>query len=78
MATVPGDYVAVNFLNEPFRGHPFNTNNRQQCFNVTIVNDDIPENAENFTVTINHSMPSPLVTVEPAFATITILDSDRE
>ena len=71
----PGDYVAVN---EPFRGYSFNTDNRRQCFNVTIENDDIPEDAESFTITIRHSVPSPLVIVAPVVATITILDSDRE
>ena len=69
-----GDYTSVNFLNEPFRGRPFNTNNRRQCFSVTIVNDDIPENAESFTVTIEQDVPSPSVIVQPDVATITILD----
>ena len=72
--TVPGDYGAVDFLNEPFRGRPFNTDNRRQCFNVSIVNDEIPENAEYFNVTISNSEPSPLVRVQPDEAMVTILD----
>ena len=73
-----GDYGAVNFLNEPFRNHQFNTNNRRQCFNVSIVNDDAAENTEDFTVTITNEVPSLSVNVTPDVATITILDRDRE
>ena len=75
---VTGDYTSVNFLNEPFRGRPFNTNNRRQCFNVSIVNDLTVENAESFTVTIRNSLPSTSVTVAPDEVMITILDRDGE
>ena len=68
-----GDYTVVDFLNEPF-----NMNNRRQCFNVSIVNDNIPENAESFNVTIMNSVSTPLVIVEPADVIITILDRDCE
>ena len=74
----PSDYMAVNSTNEPFRGSPFNTDNRRQCFNVAIQNDDIRENAESFTVTIRHDVPSPLVIVQPDVVTITILNDDRK
>ena len=72
------DYQAVNIANEPFRGRPFSTNKRRECFNVLIVNDNFPENAESFVVTIRHSVPSPLVIVEPDEVMITILDRDSE
>ena len=68
--------MAVNFTNEPFRGSPFNTNNRRQCFNVAIVNDIVPERTESFTVTIRHDVPSPLIIVQPDEVNITILDDD--
>ena len=70
--------MAVNSLNEPFRGRPFNTDNRRQCFYVAIVNDDVSEDAESFTVTISNSVPSPSVLVVPDVVTITILDTDSK
>ena len=73
-----GDFTSVGFVNEPFRGRPFNTDNRRQCFNVTIVNDDDAENAEDFTLTIRNAVPSASVNVTPDVATVTILDRDRE
>ena len=74
----PGDYVAVNFFNEPFRGRPINMNNRRQCFNVTIENDDRPEDAEIFIVIIRNSIQSDVVIVDPDVVTITILDTDSK
>ena len=68
--------MAVNSRNEPFRGRPFNTDNRRQCFNVTIVNDDSAEDTEHFTMKIMNSVPSALVMVRPAQAIVTILDRD--
>ena len=65
-------------VNQPFRNSPFNSDTHRQCLNVEIVNDDVPEDAESFTVTISNSVPSPSITVEPAEATITILDRDRK
>ena len=76
--TTVGDYAAVNFLNEPFRGRPFNTHNRQQCFSVSIVNDDTVESCESFNVTITNAIPSTSVTVEPAEVMITIMDRNCE
>ena len=71
------DYTAVNFLNEPFRNRPFNTDNRRQCFNVDITDNNVPENTERFTVTISNSVLSTAVIVDPDVVTITILDRDE-
>ena len=73
-----GDFTTVGFINEPFRGRPFNSDNRQQCFNVSIVNDDAAENAESFNVTITNQMPFTSVILRPDEVMITILDRDRE
>ena len=70
-----GDYIPVNEL---FSDRPFNTSNRRQCFNLSIVNDDAVENAESFNVTIANAVPSTSVNVTPDVVTITILDGDRE
>ena len=73
------DYMAVNFLNEPFRNRPFNTDNRRQCFNVNIRDDDVfEEDPESFTVTIRNSVQSEAVTVAPDVVTITIVSDDPE
>ena len=73
-----GDFTSVGFLNEPFRGRPFNTDNRRQCFNVDITDDDVFEDPESFTLTISNSVPSEAVTVAPDVVTITIVSDDPE
>ena len=60
---------------------PFNNSVRQLSFNVTIVDDSIPEDAEMFTasLTLDHAAQARLgnrVTVLPDVATITIQDND--
>ena len=61
------------FLNE------FGTHKRQQCFNVTIINDNIDENDETFTVVL--AKPSnernPHIRIHPGTIDITITDDDN-
>ena len=47
-SVAPGDYSALN----NFRLGPFNNDVRQLSFNVSIVNDYIPEDAELFRVSL--------------------------
>ena len=51
---------------------------RQLSFNVSIVNDTIPENAEMFSVslTLDPADQARRVTVSPDVATVTIQDND--
>ena len=73
------DYVAIGAANDPLRDTPFNMSTRRRCFSVTILDDEFPENAETFTVTITEALPLlPFIAIEPPVATITILDSDCE
>ena len=64
---------AYQFLNE------FGNHNRRQCFDVTIINDDIGENHETFTVVL--AKPSnerhPHIRIHPGTITITITDDDN-
>ena len=70
----PSDYgVLTNF-----RLGQFNNDVRQLSFNVSIVNDTIPENAEMFSVslTLDPADQARRVTVSPDVATVTIQDND--
>ena len=79
-SVAPGDYGTLT----NFRLGPFNSDVHRLSFNVSIVNDDIPEDTELFTVILaivaayqarlgNH------VTVSPDVATLTIIeDNDRK
>ena len=71
----PGDYGALT----DFSLGPFNNDVRELSFNVSIVNDMIPEDNELFTASLTLSDPATygeIVTVDPALANVTILDED--
>ena len=63
-------------VNQTLEG--FGNITRRQCFNVTITDDDVREDAETFTVTLekpfNGSLPK--ILIRPAMVTVTILDND--
>ena len=76
-SAAPGDYSALNKL---CLG-PFNNSVRQLSFNVTIVNDNIPEDDEMFngSLTLDPDDRARLgnrLTVSPSAATATIQDGD--
>ena len=78
-SVAPGDYG--NLTN--FRLDPFNNDLRELSFNVTIVNDNIPEDVEmlNVSLTLDPADQDRLgnrVTVSPDVATITIQDDDSK
>ena len=71
----PGDYAAL----ADFPLGPFNNDVRELSFNVSIVNDLIPEDDELFTASLTLSDPATygeIVTVTPNLANVTILDED--
>ena len=79
LSVATGDYG--NLTN--FRLGPFNNSMRQLSFNVSIVNDDIPEDTETFRVSLtldpdNRNRLRNHVTVSPDVATITMQDNDRK
>ena len=45
-------------------------------FNITINDDNIFEENENFTLTINSSLPTGVMVGNPGQATVTIVDND--
>ena len=76
-SVAPGDYG--NLTN--YRLGPFNNSVRQLSFNVSIVNDNIPEDVEMFNVSLtldpaDQDRLGNRVTVSPDVATVTIQDDD--
>ena len=76
-SVAPGDYGAL--INLPLG--PFNNDVRQLSFNVSIVNDSIPEDAEMFNVSLTLDPADQAIlgncsTVSPDVATVTIQDND--
>ena len=47
-------------------------------FNISIIDDNIFEENENFTLTINSSLPTGVMVGNPDQATVTIVDNDRK
>ena len=77
LSTAPGDYGALT----DFPLGPFSNSVRQLSFNVSIVDDMIPENDETFTANLTLSPADRArlgnrVTVNPDLATVTIEDDD--
>ena len=77
LSVAPGDYG--NLTN--FRLDPFNTDVRELSFNVSIVNDSIPEDIEMFTARLTLAPADQprlgnRVIVSPDVATVTIQDND--
>ena len=59
---------------------PFGNSNRRRCFNVSILNDNLPEmSQENFMVNVQFcpGQPQPEnVDINPSSGTTTIVDAD--
>ena len=77
LSIAPGDYGALT----GFSLGPFNNSVRQLSFNVSIVNDMIPEDDETFIANLtllpaDQARLRNRVTVQPDSATVTILDDD--
>ena len=53
----------------------FGNSKRRHCFNVIITDDDVREDAETFTVTLEKPFTGNLL-ISPAVVTVTILDND--
>jgi len=77
LSIAPSDNDALN----GFRLGPFSNSVRQLSFSVSIVNDMIPENDEDFTARLtllpaDQARLRNRVTVQPGLATVTILDDE--
>ena len=76
-SVAPSDYG--NLMNFPL--DPFNNDVRQLSFNVSVVNDNIPEDEETFRASLtlhpaDEARLGSCVTVSPNVATVTIQDND--
>ena len=71
------DFVQLTSVNQIL--YEFGNHKRQQCFNVTIINDNTGENDETFTIVL--AKPSternPHIQIHPGTITITITDDDN-
>ena len=56
--------------------HTIEVNKTSFSFNVSLIDDDIFEGNENFTLSIRTSLP--IMVVEPVQTTVTIVDDDRK
>ena len=57
----------------------FHAGTTNAAINIMINDDNIFENNENFTLTINStSLPSYITVINPSEVTVTILDDDRK
>jgi len=74
LSIAPSDYDALT----GFLLGPFSESVRQLFFSVSIVNDAIPEDDEDFTarLTLSPADVGKSVTVDPDLATVTILDEE--
>ena len=77
LSIAPSDYGALT----DFSLGPFSNSVRQLSFNVSIVNDVIPENNEDFTASLtlapaDRARLGTRVTVNPDLATVTIQDDE--
>ena len=77
LSIAPGDYGALT----DFRLGPFSDSVRQLSFNVSIVNDMIPEDDEKFIANLtltpaDQATFGDVVTVAPDLASVTILDDE--
>ena len=61
-------------INQTLEG--FGNSKRRQCFNVTITDDNVHEDAEMFTVTLKKPRSLPMVLIHPGTITVTIEDDD--
>ena len=77
LSVAPGDYGRLT----NFSLGPFSNGVRELSFNVSIVNDDIPEDAETFSASLtldprDQARLDNRVQVSPSVATVTIQDND--
>ena len=54
----------------------FNEDNTRRCVNITIIDDNVYEDPENFIVEITNVGPDPDVELDPDTAEILILDNN--
>ena len=60
---------------------PFGNNNRLQCFDVTVIDDNVPEMIEEFMTMVTFCPGEPVppnTIITPPNSTVVIQDNDRE
>ena len=71
------DYLEITETNNPLLPFTSDPSTHRQCFDVTIIDDAVSENTENFSLSLtlnaNYSVP---VTIRPAVSNVEIKDDD--
>ena len=71
------DFDEITSSNNPLVPFTSDPSTHEQCFNVTIIDDDILENVEMFSLVLSVAGNSTLpVTVRPNISDVTIVDRD--
>ena len=77
--TVTGeqDYVPITPFNSPLT-EPFNNGTRFQCFSITITDDNLFEQTENFTLMVTPFDDTQFVRITPNISIIQIVANDSK
>ena len=73
------DFLAINASNNPLVPFTSDLSTHRQCFNVTIIDDDVLEETERFSfnLTLVDTIGQRLnITVDPDFSLVEIIDQD--
>ena len=71
------DYDPITPFTSPLF-KPFVNERRLQCFNITIIDDNLFEQTENFTLMVTPFDDTPLVRITPNVSIIEIVDNDSK
>ena len=79
LITVAGeqDYDPITLFNSPLLD-PFNDGTRSQCFDVSIIDDDLLEQTESFTLMVTPDDVTAPVRISPNVSIINIMDNDSK
>lgn len=72
------DFKEINYSKSPLDRFTSDSSTHKQCFNVTIINDEIPEDIEHFTLSLilAGADPTYAVVVTPNVSVVEIYDND--
>ena len=72
----PNDYDEISSSNNPLVSFTADLSTHNQCFNVTIIDDDILEDSERFNLSLSLSASDVPVIILPDTSEVEIVDED--
>ena len=72
------DYVEITVSNNPLVPFTSDPSTHRQCFNVTIIDDEVLEDAERFNLSLTLDGSSVPLRVNPDVSEVEIVDRDGE